>query len=66
LPAEIRDGMTLRCPDPSGCPVTFEVSTVDPDATLSEIVSHLTGHPHYHRNAMAMRLLACVEETTNP
>jgi hypothetical protein len=63
---DVTPGMFLRCPDPGRCPVTFEVSTVDPDATLSEIVSHLTGHPHYHRNAMAMRLLARVEETTNP
>jgi hypothetical protein len=63
---DVTPGMLLNCPDPGRCPVTFEVSEEDPDATLSDVVHHLTGHPHSHDQQTAMRLLACVEETTNP
>lgn len=50
----------LACPA-DRCTVTFEVSEVDPDATLSEIRSHLLGAPHYRSHVEAMRLLAQVE-----
>ncbi|MEU3452303.1 hypothetical protein ABZ671_01645 [Micromonospora sp. NPDC006766] len=53
--------MILLCPDPSGCPDRFEVSEEDPDATLSDIGSHLM-HRHRHTLAEAMRLLANVRE----
>jgi hypothetical protein len=50
----------LACPA-DRCKLAFEVSEVDPDATLSEIRSHLMGAPHYRTHADAMRLLANVE-----
>lgn len=62
MPADVPTGMVLLCPDPAGCPARFEVSVEDPDGTLSDVVHHLTGHPHYHPLDEAMRLLAAVRE----
>lgn len=58
-PAALTGPEVLNCPE-TGCTTSFEVSTVDPDATLSEVVNHLTGYPHYRDHATAMRLLATV------
>lgn len=49
----------LKCPE-ANCTTEFRVSPEDPDATLSEIVNHLTSHPHYRDHTTAMRLLATV------
>lgn len=61
MPAEIEPDTVLLCPDPEGCPTRFPVSEEDPDATLSEVVVHLTGR-HGHSLAEAMNLLAAVRE----
>lgn len=50
----------IGCPA-DDCKLTFEVSEVDPDATLSEIRSHLLRAPHYRTHQQAMVLLAQVE-----
>ncbi|RKR92632.1 hypothetical protein BDK92_7074 [Micromonospora pisi] len=61
---DIPEGTVLRCPSTTKPPCIrqFQVSPEDPDATLSEVVNHLTSAPHYHNHQTAMRLLAQVEE----
>lgn len=61
MPGEIAPDTVLLCPHPAGCPDRFPVSEEDPDATLSELVVHLTNR-HGHSLADAMNLLAQVRE----
>lgn len=51
----------LGCPAIGECGLTFQLSEVDPDSTLSEIRSHLLRAPHYRTHEQAMELLAQVE-----
>lgn len=61
---DIPDDMTLLGPSTTKprCTRDFEVSPEDPDSTLTDIVHHLTGAPHYHNQATAMKLLKHVQE----
>ncbi|MFC0504139.1 hypothetical protein [Micromonospora costi] len=58
--------IVFLCPDRARrrhrCTATFPVPTRDPDAALTEVIAHLTGDPHRHELADAMRLLTNVKE----
>jgi hypothetical protein len=68
--AEIDAATSLGCPM-TRCPVTFEVSEVDSDSTLSDVHRHLRGVPHLlvgdalHEAFKAIRLIPEPNEGTS-
>lgn len=68
--AWVQPATAYVCPDRprrrDRCHATFPIPPGDPNTALAEVIAHLTGPPHRHELADAMRLLTTIEEITLP